>query len=380
MTVFIVFLAFQALFLLSLATKTKWQKHLGFLLLIAILYSTFFRPSVEVDKGDAHLGFLLVVQSLMASDFLVLRSDTTDSLFGANSGPNDLDASSFATRLRQGLLLILDPRDIGWNRRGRVGRDESKMRESRPSFVKRNTVTLVSLFAVFRLSGYINRTGVSTALHCDIPAGAFWWRIVAVVVYGARVISFCNVLHLSVTIPLVAAGASKPEECPPLFGPFFEPYTISRFWGLQALSSHGDFVAGGLLKLNNRSNYYLVKVTTAFLLSGIIHQLGAYLTCSNPPRTAHELLEFFIWGHDMRFFVLQPLAIALERAVRNLSIGKLHGDNWKWVGYVWVLCWLTWSLSGYMDGVSRDGFMNEDNYNPTGFQMNPPEMWRALNA
>jgi hypothetical protein len=231
MTTIIVFLAFQALLLLSLATKTKWQKHLGFLLLIAILYSSFFRPSVEVDKGDAHLGFLLVVQSFMASDFLVLRSDTTDSLFGANSRSDDLHASSFTARLQQGLLLILDPRDIGWNCRGRVGRDDSEMRESRSSFVKRNIVTLVLLFAAFRMSGYINRTGVSTALHCDIPAGAFWWKIIAVVVYGARVISFCNVLHLSVTIPLVAAGVSEPEECPPLFGSFFEAYTVSRFWG-----------------------------------------------------------------------------------------------------------------------------------------------------
>uniref|UniRef100_A0A0W0G9E1 Wax synthase domain-containing protein n=1 Tax=Moniliophthora roreri TaxID=221103 RepID=A0A0W0G9E1_MONRR len=377
-------LTVQLIFVLSLAAETRLNRQLGFILLLSIVYHTFFRPSVKVKKEDAQIGLLLIVQSFMASDFLVLTPDPHDSL-RKHSDPIHNAESSFLSRLKWGLLLLLDPRGIGWGHGRKEGDD--KFRMSRIRFVIHKALLLGLCVTGFCLSGYINRTRASLALNYAISADRFSWRVFAVVVYGARVIVFCNALHLCVVIPLVAFGISEPEECPPLFGSFLEAYTVSRFWRhtwhhllRRLLSSHGEYIAKELLHLRKGTKaYHFVKNFGAFFISGVIHQLAERLTSPNPPQTLSDTFWFFFRGHDFQFFLLQPLAIVVERMVQNVLPATLLGRASKWIGYTWVLCWLSWSLSRYMDGVCRDGLMTDEHYRPISFDMNPPEMWRALN-
>ncbi|KAI3606130.1 toxin biosynthesis protein [Moniliophthora roreri] len=385
MTAITALLAFQLIFLLGLAAKARWMRLVGFFLLLSIVYHTFFRHSVKLKKEDAQIGLTLVVQCFMASDFLVLTPDPHNSL-RKYSDPIHHVRQSFFSRLKWGSLLALNPRGIGWEH-GRHQESDDELRMSRIRFVIHKALLLGLCVTGFCLGGYINRTRLSSALNYAISADRFGWRVFAVVVYGVRVIVFCSALHLCVVIPLVMFGVSKPEECPPLFGSFFEAYTVSRFWGRtwhhllrRLLSSHGEYVAEKLLHLHNDTkSYRIVKYFTVFFISGIIHQLGAYLVSPNPPKTLSGTFLFFLRGHEFRFFLLQPLAIMFESAVRNVLPVAISGRTSKWVGYVWVLCWLSWSVSRYMDGVCLDGLMSDGYYHPMKFEMNPPEMWRALN-
>lgn len=83
----------------------------------------------------------------------------------------------------------------------------------------------------------------------------------------------------------------------------------------------------------------LVQLFTAFIISGIIH--------SHPTET-----------RPIYFFVAQPLAIIFEEAVITAanragytSPTRMH----KAIGYVWVICWFTVSIPGYMDAMINSG-------------------------
>ena len=81
----------------------------------------------------------------------------------------------------------------------------------------------------------------------------------------------------------------------------------------------------------------LLKLHTAFLISGFVHLAGEYM------------MQGFLGFGAFKFFALQPWAITLEVFVRYLITGfarinddgktREPGMKWRAVGYIWVFCW-----------------------------------------
>jgi len=64
----------------------------------------------------------------------------------------------------------------------------------------------------------------------------------------------------------------------------------------------------------------------------------------------------------MKFFMLQPVAITLERVVASLlkySGIRIPTSVSRSVGYVWVLCWFTMTLPIWVEPVIRHGFLED---------------------
>jgi len=113
----------------------------------------------------------------------------------------------------------------------------------------------------------------------------------------------------------------------------------------QPLLGVADFVLHTILRLPRRFRFGslsfnflgLLKLHTAFLISGLVHLAGEYM------------MQGYLGFGAFKFFALQPWAITLEVLVRYMITGsiRVNGDGktqelgmtWRAVGYIWVFCW-----------------------------------------
>lgn len=131
----------------------------------------------------------------------------------------------------------------------------------------------------------------------------------------------------------------------------------------QPLAGLGRLVANKLLRYprgTNQSSY--IQLYIAFFLSGIVHFIGDFI------------LEKRMVYRSYKFFLLQAVAITIEdfviyiakRSLRrgeNLKPGKV--GPWtevvtKFVGYCWVILWLTSTLPGWLDELNALGCGSTD--------------------
>ena len=138
-----------------------------------------------------------------------------------------------------------------------------------------------------------------------------------------------------------------------------DAYTIRRFWGRawhqqlrRMVSAAGDLVAQRWLRLTRGTNASAyTKLFIAFLISGIIHQVGDY---------ALQHRDFWAGG-SLHFFVSQAGVIMIEDGI--IAIGKKAGIQdgryIRYLGYMWTVSWFALSLPVWLDPCAHDGFMGE---------------------
>ncbi|KAI0516996.1 toxin biosynthesis protein [Xylaria bambusicola] len=149
---------------------------------------------------------------------------------------------------------------------------------------------------------------------------------------------------------------SIPQDWPPSFGSFNDLRTVRLFWGsfwhqqLRFLfTSYSDAIASFLhiSRGSNLSSY--TKLYIAFSISGTFHALGL-LYLPRPSNIDAWRCSFTLF----KFFILQSAAITLEDFIiwcgRRVIKGNLHGSV-RMIGYVWVFCFMWWSLQLVGDSV-----------------------------
>lgn len=113
----------------------------------------------------------------------------------------------------------------------------------------------------------------------------------------------------------------------------------------QQSASHGRFLAYNVLGLKrNTKAAFLAQIYVGFAVTAIIHVAGDY-----------SLLGSWSRSRSLRFFLLQAVGITVEMMVldtaKRLSI---HG-RWRYVGYVWVILWFTYTVPDWTDPLLRAG-------------------------
>lgn len=106
---------------------------------------------------------------------------------------------------------------------------------------------------------------------------------------------------------------------------------LARNLGLQARSAASEFAI----------------LFTSFFLSGLIHYGGDYCMMS-------DLREV----GPMVFFLLQAVGIVVESCAISLamSLGVKKGNAFlRWMGYLWVLLWISWTLPFWTDPYHKFG-------------------------
>jgi hypothetical protein len=155
--------------------------------------------------------------------------------------------------------------------------------------------------------------------------------------------------HDFFAIVFMMLGLDQSWEWPPLFGQITEAYSMRRFWSLfwhkliyRSFNSHAAVISSWL-GINQRTAFSrLLNNYLVFLLSGIMH--GAVLW---------QFGSKCAWSASMRYWLLQPVAFALEGVVQHywgkvrrkrlgvVKPGVLEAFE-RMVGYTWVVAWLVW--------------------------------------
>ncbi|KAF8998392.1 membrane bound O-acyl transferase family-domain-containing protein [Cyathus striatus] len=170
---------------------------------------------------------------------------------------------------------------------------------------------------------------------------AFRHRAFAVLLYACNTYARLNIIFSVVSVLFVGLGLSQPDEWPQMFGSIWESWSVGRFWSRtwhHVLRRTLTSITDALLppKRNSTTVYIFSRLMMAFLVSGLLHEAGEYMMAGK-----------FSAG-SLAFFILQPIAIGLERAV-FMSIGvssdSLAGNGKKpafiarALRFVWVLVW-----------------------------------------
>ena len=118
---------------------------------------------------------------------------------------------------------------------------------------------------------------------------------------------------------------------------------FSRVWHQmlrKLLTGHADFITKQLrLPKNTFTTYF--KLFIAFFISGLIHH-------------SPEFIIYQKWaGHSMEFFLLQAVAITCEDIIISLAARAGFSSKpsrfYKFIGFVWVFAWFTYSLPKWID-------------------------------
>ncbi|KAF9257336.1 hypothetical protein L218DRAFT_113991 [Marasmius fiardii PR-910] len=423
---------FEAVFFFSLTCRSQFMRRACFLCLLWSLYATVLRqPSTPPSNADVGRGTILILQTLSASDLLVLTKDLHRSfrrLHHKGDTTTDISSTPFMTRLIWGISLVTNPRGIGWAHGNSLtlayNRPPHPLLDSQRNFLIVKILMFVAWITYFRLSSSITRSSTSSLLHIQTQNGLAW-EFVTSVVYVSRVVAYCNALHLGLVVLMVGVGVWDFRECPSLFGDWMEGYTLRNVWGRvwhqllrRILESHASFILS-LLRISpttsdsngrkrTRRVYYIIRSLIAIVLSGLLHQTLAYIS---PPRKSFRTVSSFLSGPDMQFFLSQAIGIVIESCV--VAVWRTSRSSWrlmvvdggattgnreryrdkqglekeeksKWyyplrlLGYLWVLFWISWTVKRHMDGVSELGLMHDPEFDPRKFGLNPPEMWKLL--
>jgi Membrane bound O-acyl transferase family len=160
----------------------------------------------------------------------------------------------------------------------------------------------------------------------------------------------------------VCLGISQPQEWPPIFGSFSKGYTMRKIWGycwhqnLRRMFTRVTSAATHILGIQKGSllSRY-IQLYGAFIISAGIHHVGALNVPYHPA----------VWS-QLFFFLLQPVAITVEDIVIYLgssyfgikesgqfhhiylNVGPCRANSptvaTRAVGFLWVFCFLSWSL------------------------------------
>ncbi|KAJ8073273.1 hypothetical protein PM082_020145 [Marasmius tenuissimus] len=339
-------------------------------IMIIILYaltSTEYAGAIFIDWT---LGHLLVSELLSAHDFLVISGDPHVHFRPASSSCTEdrqkWKERSYTERLGWTLSLTTSLRGIGWDHEPRKG----VLAPSRP-LQSRRYRTFAQILDVCWFLGLMLFNDILIKMNPVFRFGSPgvrsmgpYWQFLACTSAGLTVYSAFSLGHASWELVCVGIfGSDRPGQWRPLYGGVNEAWTVTRFWGVtwhqvmrRFLSAHATFFTRHILRIRKGSALNsLAQVSLAFLLSGIIHQTGEYMVAREQGKS---------WWNDgggsFCFFILQPVAVGIERIIGLGSFSDKPSKRARMFGYLWVVFWFYLTVPVWLDGGVKVGLMDQD--------------------
>ncbi|KAF8442671.1 membrane bound O-acyl transferase family-domain-containing protein [Terfezia claveryi] len=225
-------------------------------------------------------------------------------------------------------------------------------------YLFRRLVTIYLLIDVARTFCYINPSRYVLESGTSSPLPGVLATILAALSNGTISWGFIELQYLLLSVPCIWILGQHPSQWPPLFGSVEDCYRVGYLWGrgwhqlLRAtLLPWGDFLCT-TLNIRSKNARQVVRVLVAFTLSGLGHSNVVYVVSRGK------------FGREsILFFFLQALGILIEIAVLNGWRWLRPGapEDWqkrwgKYLGYAWVLGWLSWTSMFQIQDMRRLGF------------------------
>ncbi|OQU96641.1 hypothetical protein CLAIMM_02691 [Cladophialophora immunda] len=275
---------------------------------------------------------------------------------GTTETEEDIEKMTTWQKFRWSLQLFTTMRGIGWNWRVK-NVDQVPRHISRSRFVLEQVARAFYSFLYMDINGWCMRRlpwGDRTASVSDPFALPLWQQILlgwSSAFHSGFTMAFSYYLGAAVA---VGSGLYTPQSWPPIYGSFVKRgYTVRNIWGCcwhQLLRRIFESVNKPLLqvlrvKTGTLASRYL-QLYNAFFVSALIHHAGA-LNCAY---SSLGWCQFY-------FFMIQPVAIMFEDLVIYFGKKAALKDTWKTraVGYVWVVCFLSYSLRYAAKGILAAG-------------------------
>ncbi|KAF8639114.1 hypothetical protein AX17_001729 [Amanita inopinata Kibby_2008] len=321
-----------------------------------------------------------------ASDYVLLTDVQEELRFKGQEVPPDRMA--WRSRLSWAFQLFSSPRGIGWEHEPShaLRALPRTLCSSRWTFVKSHLIQLAVYAVLLDAVRVHNRWNPCYAKGGPSIATFGWvWRGFSMFSWILQTYIQIDRLYRVFGVLSVLVGLSTPEEWPPMFGSWSEPYTVQRLWGRtwhqllrRFLTVHGQWVAEDVLALKRGTIAFYVRLVTAFLISGLIHSgidyalysgtvswQWSYRWChwcgEDGDRYADVVPGTPSGGGAMSFFMLQPVAIFMEDMVIRYANQILkanvrsHWRCWNFLGYIWVLTWFTFCMPMWLDPLIQAG-------------------------
>lgn len=329
--------------------RSQW---LFFIAIASIsIYMTFFCASSNPTSDYLNI-CPLTTFFFASSDLLLLRKYNREL---QPLGQKPLSKMPFKDRLLWAASLSGNRRGIGWTH------EPTRYLPPRPSstpvkFILSQLMWMVFYFLQFDITNMLVRANPCFATGGpSLTAFGWLWRS-TVLLYVSLMYCMLSLLYTACSIVSVAVGMSEPRDWPDLFGSFLEAYTLRNCWGRvwhqmlrKMVTSHADFITKQL-RLPKSTFTTGFKLFMAFFVSGLIHYSAEYTFYQN-------------WsGRAMEFFLLQAVGITCEGIIISLAVraGFSSKPNifYKFIGFVWVFAWFTYSLPIMLDNMVHAGLMD----------------------
>ncbi|KAF9526550.1 membrane bound O-acyl transferase family-domain-containing protein [Crepidotus variabilis] len=346
----------QLIFLLGLTTKSKRFRTSYFFVLAGIAcYLTWFTTTGNAVH-DYGIGTHLFTFLFSAFDLLILTDAHCELRIteGSSRGKN-IDEEPFWIRVRWALKLQGSPRGLGWSFAAKEPyiAPAPQQETSRCIFIMAKLREIALNIVLYDLAGFINRANPCFSQHgCRLSQMSMGegrlpvlaWRY-AFLGYGVASYLTVSTLHYIYAVLSFGLGLSDPWQWPPLFGSFWDAFTVRRFWGRvwhqmmrRFLFSITTKAAWKLGLPRGRRLTEVFQLFLAFFISAMIHYAGG------------DYMIFGRWhGGSLIFFSLQPLAIVVEGALiwlaHRVGISQyIPSTLRRLVGLLWVATWFAYTI------------------------------------
>ncbi|KAJ4465286.1 membrane bound O-acyl transferase family-domain-containing protein [Lentinula edodes] len=353
------------LFAIGLSFRSRLLRASFLAIILAISYRTVFYTSTS----EAPMNYLYATCSFSlffsALDFLAITDPYTE--LRRIGQVESVSSMPFFSRFMWCWKLILTPRGIGWTHEPTNVIPPRPKPQSRISFIISQLPSSIILIFVADASNLLLRShpGFLPGGPSIADVGPLM-RFVNVFLFGTSSFYALQLQYKLLSIMVTAVGLSHPENWPNLMGYWSDAYTIRRLWGRtwhqimrRWVSAAGNLVAQKLLRLTPGTNLSAyTKLFIAFLISGIIHQMGDY-----------SLQHRDFWaGGSLTFFLLQAAAIMVEDGAIALGkkAGIQDGKRIRLLGYVWTASWFALCLPIWVDPYFHDGMASGKLFSPIG--------------
>ncbi|KJA15496.1 hypothetical protein HYPSUDRAFT_48332 [Hypholoma sublateritium FD-334 SS-4] len=344
------------LLIIALALGSKTTRFNEFFFIpIALLctHMVFFSVS-ESRTSDYLLSLSVLITLFSASDFILLRRHQPELRKIGQQKPTS--EMSFPGRLWWAGSLDIAIRGVGWAHEP-TNYIAPRPKGTRAQFIASQFLWIAMYFIQFDILSILVRA--NPCFGTGGPSfGAFGWPWRTTVwIYPITTWVSISISYAMVSILGVAVGLSEPGDWPHLFGSPWKAYTVRNCWGRvwhqmlrKLLTGHMNFLTQ-ILRLPGGTFKTYFKLFGSFAISGLIHYGGDYMLFQN-------------WsGKSMRFFVLQAVAITFEDIVVALAarLGFATQQNavFKFIGFIWVFAWFTYSLPIWLDPIVHAGTMDD---------------------
>lgn len=281
----------------------------------------------------------------------------TDALEDGTRHVHDKEAAKdmpLAKRVWWATCLVATFRGIGWSTQVPHVREVPKTQSRRSFIVERLCYAALYIFWADLVGLYVTHNPITSSRAAEkfpVTSEGLLFQAFNVTAWWGNVWSGFAALYELLAAGSVAFGLWEPRFWPPMFGSWWDAYTVRRTWGRvwhhilrRFIMSIGKATARfcGAQPGTNASSY--IQLYMGFLVSGLLHAWGD-----------RQLDRSF--GRSPSFFMAQAVAITVEDGVVALGkrLGVRESPVTRTLGRVWTYAWFVVSTPLLLQVITGHG-------------------------